>query len=637
MTDIDTEHDEHASSSTATPKFYISDRTCDTPGVVELALEILPAFSLLSAEVVLVELFINGNPSGQRLIKCLYSDHKGTFTVPHRHWRADQHNQSGVHEACFHITHGTLIRQASSEPTYLTKIEGKTYKVLHRLANQDLHEDEPVDNNDISERNKAEASDHESSQEEFYDARSQFEHMPGTFPEEEEPIVEDTAPTEDDCLANNQHVHISGEAGKPTSITTSPTEDDLVKLDRAKREIFQEHNYPGVGVFTASSPSPVNVFSPPIQETDTAMLDDLAGNAEQSEEEDIARRQKKPMQTFGTIDGFSSSSKTAAQHGINNHSGDPDDEAENLVHNRKALRRTSFAPRGSALRPDKLDELTGSDDTNKMDPASKNASISDADETRTAAPKSNTHRDPAAQKASRTKWDASGGRVNNELRKRLADNDEKIGERQNALKLWHGKNFGTDSNRNAANIRLCNVVKKQVKLHNLLLTTTDANDAADLRRRLQRWVDGKVDEYENQLDAVFSAVQDAPSNNLTAAKQQAHDDSAEDSNDDFALALMGSPQRNMADALFPENHVVRKAAESKTREVAASDQQVQHPTLHAMDSRVNDTPEDLDDDELPEFRHLFTPRLPKGSLTKTQPVRDAGKSTERPKKKPRLE
>ena len=174
MTDIDMEHGEHASSSTATPKLYISVRTYDTPGVVELGLEILPAFNLFSTEVVLVELFINGNPSGQRLIKGLHFDHKGTFTVPHRYWRAHQRNQSDVHEACFHITHGTLIRQASSEPTFLTKIEGKTYKVLHRLANQDLHEDDPVDNNDISERSKAEASDHESSQEEFYDAKSQF-------------------------------------------------------------------------------------------------------------------------------------------------------------------------------------------------------------------------------------------------------------------------------------------------------------------------------------------------------------------------------------------------------------------------------------------------------------------------------
>ena len=59
--------------------------------------------------------------------------------------------------------------------------------------------------------------------------------------------------------------------------------------------------------------------------------------------------QKKPMQTFGKIDGFLSSSKTAAQYGMNNHSVDLDDEAENLVHNHKHLRRTSVATAGSAI------------------------------------------------------------------------------------------------------------------------------------------------------------------------------------------------------------------------------------------------------------------------------------------------
>jgi len=531
-----------------------------------------------------------------------------------------------------------LIRQASSESTSLTKIEGKTYKVLHKLANQDLHEDDPVDNNDISEHNKSETSDHESSQEEFYDARSQFEHMPGTFPEEEEePVVEDPDADGDESPASNQRIPISGEAGKTTGTTTSPTEDDLARLSRATREIFQEDTSSGIGAFTAPSPDPVNASLPPVQDADTDMLDDLASNVEQSEDEHMAPRQKKPIQTFGTIDGFLSSSKTAAQHGINSHDVDPDDEAENLVHNRKPLKRTGFAPAGSALQSNNSDELADSDDANEMALTSKDASNSDADKTTTKAPEPQMHRDSAAKKASKTKWETSGGRVNNELRKRLADNDDKIGERKSTLKLWHGKNLGTDSTRNAANIRLCNVVRKQVKLHNLLVTSTDANVAAGLRRRLQRWVDGKVDEYENQLDAIFSAVQDAPSNNLTGAKQQAKDDSAEDSNDDFTLPLMSSQQQKMAVALLPEDGSVRKPTGTMSREPATSAQQVKPSTSSTMGSRANDTLEDSDDEELPDFNNLFAARLPKGGLTETLPARNAGTSAERPKKKPRME
>ena len=246
-------------------------------------------------------------------------------------------------------------------------------------------------------------------------------------------------------------------------------------------------------------------------------------------------------------------------------------------------------------------------------------------------------RDPATQKSAKSKWDISGGRVNNELRKRLADNDEKIGDGQSTLKLWHGKNFGTDAARNAANVRLCNVVKKQVKLHNLLVASSDANAAAGLRRKLQRWADGNVDEYESHLDAIFSAVQDAPSNVLTALKRQANDDSAEDSNDDFALPLRSSQQREMAAALLSDGQPVRNTTEAKSGGSVASDHHLRPSTAHTMDSHANDTPEDSDDDELPSFNDLFTPRLPRASLTKTQPVRNAGMSAERPKNKPRME
>ena len=630
MTDMDMEHGQ----STATPKLRISDRTCDTPGAVELALEFLPAFELRSTEVVLVELFIDSIRRDQRLIEGSSSDRDITFVVPNKHWRAGERSVSTVYEACFHITHGTLIRQASSEPTSLTRIEGNTYRVLHRLANQNLHEHNPTHNNDISERNKADEPDHESSQETFYDARSQFEHMPGTFPAEEDPIVEDPAAAGDDSPANNQHIPISGQTEKSTSITTSPTEDDLARLDRARREIFQEDKSSGTDTFTASSPLPVNAYLPKVQNPDTEMLDDPV---EQSEDEDMAPRQRKPMQTFGTIDGFLSSSKTAAQYGMNHHSADPDDEAENLVHNRKPLRRTSFAPTGSALQPDRSDEPAGSDDTNEMVLTSKDGSISDTDGTRTKAPRPKKHTDPAAKKASKSKWDASGGRVNNELRKRLADNDEKIGKMKDTLKLWHGKNFGTDAARNAANIRLCNILRKQVKLHDLLVASTDANAAVDLRRKLQRWADGRVDEYENQLDAILSAVQAAPSNDRTVPKQQASNESAEESSDDFALPLRSSQQREMAAALLSDDQPVRNTAEAKSEGSVASDQHLQPSTAHTMDSRANGTPEDWDDDELPAINDLFTRGLPRGSLTKTQPVRDADKSAEIPKKKPRIE
>lgn len=634
MTDIDMEHGEQAGLSTATPKLRISDRTCDTPGAVELALEFLPAFDLGSTEVVLVELFIDSTRRGQRLIEGSSSDRDVTFVVANKHWRADERSVSTVYEACFHITYGTLICQAPSEPTSLTRIEGNTYRVLHRLANQNLHEHNPTHNNDISGRNKADDPDHESSQETFYDARSQFEHMPGTFPAEEDPIVEDSAGAGDDSPANSQHISISGQTEKSTSITTSPTEDDLARLDRARREIFQESDSSGTGTFTASSPSLVYASLPQVQDPDTKMLDDLA---EQSEDEDVAPRQRRPMQTFGTIVGFLSSSKTAAQYGMNHHSADPDDEAENLVHNRKPLRRTSFAPPGSALQSDRPDEHAGSDNSDKIVLTSKDGSIPNTDETRTKAPRPKMLTDPAAKKASKSKWDASGGRVNNELRKRLADNDEKIAKRQKTLKLWQGKNFGTDSARNAANIRLCNILKKQVKLHDLLVASTDANAAVDLRRKLQRWADERVDEYENQLDAILSAVQAAPSNDRTAPKQQASNESAEDSSDDFALPLRTSQQREMAAALLSDDQPVRNAVEAKFEGPVASDQHLQPSTAHTMDSRAENTAEDSDHDELPAINDLFTRGLPRGSLTKTQPVRNAGKSAERPKKKPRIE
>lgn len=629
------EHNEHAGSSITTPRLRISDHTCDTPGAVEFALEFLPAFDLRSTEVVLVELFIDSTRRDQRLIEGLSRQRIETFTVPKRHWCADERSGSPVYEAYFHITRGILIRQASDEPSSLTRLEGNTYRILHRLANQDLQENNLANTGDITKRSNADLSDHESSQEKYYDARSQFEHMPGTFPAEEDPIVEDPAAAGDDSPANNQHNPISGQTEKSTSIATSPTEDDLARLDRARREIFQEDKSSGTDTFTASSPLPVNAYLPKVQNPDTEMLDDPV---EQSEDEDMAPRQRKPMQTFGTIDGFLSSSKTAAQYGMNYHSADPYDEAEKLVHNRKPLRRTSFAPPVSALQPDGSDEPAGSDGTNEMVLTSKDGSISDTDGTRTKAPRPKKHTDPAAKKASKSKWDASGGRVNNELRKRLADNDDKIGKRQDTLKLWQGKNFGTDPARNAANIRLCNILKKQVKLHDLLVASTDANAAVDLGRRLQRWADGRVDEYENQLDAIFSSVvQNAPPNKLPAAKDQANGDSAEDSSDDFALPLRSSQQREMAAALLSDDQPVRNTAEAKSEGSVASDQHLQPSTAHTMDSRANGTPEDWDDDELPAINDLFTRGLPRGSLTKTQPVRDADKSAERPKKKPRIE
>ncbi|GAB7333253.1 hypothetical protein MBLNU13_g04899t2 [Cladosporium sp. NU13] len=634
MSDIDMEHGELAGSSTATPKIYISNRTCDAPGAVELTLGILPAFNLLPSEVMFVQLFIDGGLRGHSLIEGSSADRNVTFKVPGRYWRSSQHIESTIHEACFHIIHGTLIRQASSDPTSLTKIVGNAYKVLHRLANQNLHEDNPTDNNEISERSKADDSDHEFSQEQFYDARSQFEHIPAAFPVEEESIVSPAAVGEDSPV-DNQHILVSGETGHTTNIATSPSRDRLTRLNRAKREIFQEDNSSGMGAFTASSPPPVNATSAPAQDPDTEMLDDLS---EQSEHDEIAPRQKKPMQTFGTIDGFLSSSKTAAQHGINNHNTDPDDEAENLVHNRKPLRRTSFAPAGSALQSDISIDSVSNGKTKQDSLNGKDDSDTEEDEPGATAPSSKTRKDPAKQKAYRTDRAASGARVNTELRKRLADNDKKIGVKGAVLKLWKGKNPGGKSELRAANLRLEEILKKQVKLHNLLIACTDVDAASELRQRLRYWVKGgKIDEYESQVDAIFSAVHDAPSNDLNEAKHQANDDSAEDSNDDFVLPLMSSQQQKMAAALLPEDYSVRRTIETKPRETAASDQQVQPSTSPTLGSGGNNMPEDSDDDDLPDLEDLFRLRAPRESFAPTLPVRHAGKPAERPKKKPRME
>jgi hypothetical protein len=150
------------------------------------------------------------------------------------------------------------------------------------------------------------------------------------------------------------------------------------------------------------------------------------------------------------------------------------------------------------------------------------------------------------------------------------------------------------------------VIKKQVKLHNLLSACNDTEAASKLRQKLKPWVKGgRIDEYEDQLDAVFSNVQEAPSNDLVAPRQQLNDDSAEDSNDDLALPPLNSQQRQMADFLLSKDQPARKTTEAVLRESLGSDQQVQPTTSPAMNDHNGDTPEDSDDDGLPDPEDLF--------------------------------
>ena len=248
---------------------------------------------------------------------------------------------------------------------------------------------------------------------------------------------------------------------------------------------------------------------------------------------------------------------------------------------------------------------------------SKDGSDTGEDETAATEPSSKTCKDPAKRKAYRADRAASGVRVNSKLRKRLADNEKNIGVKDAVIKLWKRKNPGEKSELRAANLRLVKILKKQVKFHNLLIACTDADAASKLRQRLRYWVKGgKIDEYESQLDAIFSTVQDAPSTDLAAAKQQVNDDSWKDSNDDFALSLMTSQQRKMAAALLPEDRSVRRTTEIKPREPAARDQKVWPSTSLPTGSRAIDTPVDSDEDDLPNLENLFRPRVPMESFTK---------------------
>jgi hypothetical protein len=468
--------------------------------------------------------------------------------------------------------------------------------------------------------------------------------VPSASAAEAEPIVEDLvaaghdSPAGDDSPTEDRHAIVSNAFGKTASIATNPTEDKVARLDQAKRPIFNEVNSSFMEPVTAPNPAPVNASSPPAQDPDTEMFDDLAINTEQSEKDEMAPHQKPPMQTFGTIDGFLSSSKTAAQYGFNSDSVDPDDEAENLIHNRKPLRRTSVAPAGSALHPDISIDSAGNGKSKEKSLSSKDDSDTEGDETGATAPSTNKRKDPAKQKAYEATWRTSGARVKNELLKRLAENDGKIGGKGDVPKLWGGKNLGNDSDRKAANIRLEDVIKKQVKLHNFLCLCTDADTASDLRQKWRPWMKGgRIDEYESQLDAIFSTVQEAPSNDRVTPGQQANNDSAEDSNDDFALPALNSQQQKMADFLLSKVQPVRKATEAGSRESSSSDQQVQPSTSPTMNERDEVTLEDSDDDGLPDPKDLFPSRLPRGNYTVTQPVRDAGKSAERPQKRSRIE
>lgn len=640
------ENGQHANSSTAPAKLYISDRSCETPGVVELTLSILPAFNLRSTEAVLVELLIDAKPRGQRLIEGSSPDRNATFTALDKYWRANRRKEVDAKEACLHITHGILILQASSKPESFKKIKGNTYKVFHQLTNQKPTGNGRTDNDDVAEPSKADDFDHELSQENFYDARSQFENVTETPTPEEEPAVEDLVAAGDDSIAaddsptEHRHTFNSSVIGKAAGITFSPTEDKLARLDRAKRVIFQDHTSPSMELVTAPSPAPVNASYSPVQDSDTEMFDGLDSNTEQDlKNHQIAPRQTGPMHTFGTISERLSSNKSAAQHGINNGSIDPDDEAAGLVHNPKplTLRRTSHAASGSVHQLDASISPVGNSETKEDSLNGKDDSDTDEGETARRTARTSTKPKDADGLKAYEKWRAtSGAKVTTKLRAHLTENDKNIGGK-NPVKLWNGKHFGDREERRVANIRLLDIIKKQVEVHNLLVSSANVRVAADLRQTLQPWDKDKIDKYESQLDATLSALEGRPSANLVTSKQQADSDPAEDSNDDFALPLLGSQQRKMAAALLPEDQPTRSNTETKPRESLSSDQRVQPYTSPTMTDRVDVTPEDSDDGGLLDPMDLFPSRLPRAGFTEAQPGRNAGGSVERPKKKPKME
>jgi hypothetical protein len=93
-----------------------------------------------------------------------------------------------------------------------------------------------------------------------------------------------------------------------------------------------------------------------------------------------------------------------------------------------------------------------------------------------------------------------------ELHKRLGQNDKIIGS-DVSPKPWRGRILGDDASRRESNVRLRKMITKQVKLHELLRTSTDNNITINLRQRLQPWSVDKIDEYEAQLDATIAAAE----------------------------------------------------------------------------------------------------------------------------------
>jgi hypothetical protein len=124
-----------------------------------LTLEILPAFDLRPNEVVLLELFINGEPTRERLIDGSSPDRATTFVVLENWWRVNQRKESDAREACFHITRGVLVRQIPGKPTSRTKIKGNTYKIFYQLTDQNSTNNGHTNKNDIAERSKADEAE----------------------------------------------------------------------------------------------------------------------------------------------------------------------------------------------------------------------------------------------------------------------------------------------------------------------------------------------------------------------------------------------------------------------------------------------------------------------------------------------
>jgi hypothetical protein len=221
---------------------------------------------------------------------------------------------------------------------------------------------------------------------------------------------------------------------------------------------------------------------------------------------------------------------------------DRDDEISDLSSNIKPTIFTSHGHPSATLQHDRPYDPGRARETNTYTTPALNHSDSDPDgdeEANTTAQsdpivssdklsKYATRRrhDPAKQKISRDLRKASGAHAKCQLCRRLADYEKVIGS-DIAPKLWGGKTLGDDASLRELNIRLRKMIKKQVKLHELLRTAADSNITYDLRQRLQPWSADNIDGHETQLDTFISAAAGLQNSNPRKSTHNHHDTRAE--------------------------------------------------------------------------------------------------------------